>query len=182
MKTLVSLLVFIVVSIGNVSYSAGIEKMFVHRSAGDKSLFFIFSQTLPGCKETRSLTKSMDYDYTYLQKTDSVTMLLTLPLQSRATGLLAKITTDKESYIFEPELIYAEPRKGKIIYRLRLNMPFDTFVEMYSSTDPFIVSFNYDCSGREENLCFSYDKKKWLDNKEKLLSIIDLIKLNTGKK
>ena len=175
-------MVFFVVSLGNVLYPAGIEKMFVHRSAGEESLFFIFTQNLPACKETRTIAKSIDYDYTYLQKTDSVTMLLTLPLHYTATGISAEIKTDKESYTFVPELIYAEPKKGKIIYRLRLNMPYEAFVDMYSSTNPFIVSFNYDCSGREENVCFRYDDKKWLDNKEKLLSIIDLINLNTGKR
>lgn len=181
MKPLICILFFFIASFGNTLYSAGIEKMFVHRSAGEESLFFIFSQTLPACKETRSMSKSIDYDYTYLQKTDSVSMLLSLPLHHTVTGMSVEITSDKESYVFDPELIYAEPRKGKIIYRLRLNMPFETFVDMYSSNAPFIVSINYDYSGHEENVCFSYDQKHWLDNKGKILSIIDLIKINVGK-
>ena len=182
MRNFVSLMIFFVVSLGNVLYAAGIEKMFVHRKAGDESLFFIFSQKMPACKETKSIAKSIDYDYTYFQKTDSVAMLLTLPLNRTAHHIIADISTDKDTYSIVPELIYADPKNGKIIYRLRLNMSFETFVDMYSSSDPFTISFHYDYSGGDENICFRYDEKKWLSNQKNMVSIIELIKINTGKK
>ncbi|MDE5843289.1 MAG: hypothetical protein K2H35_06100 [Muribaculaceae bacterium] len=156
--------------------------MFIQKSAGNETLFFIFSQKLPVCKCTEIKSKPISYDYTYVSSTDSISMLITLPLKSASRDISISISTDDTTHIYNPELIYVHS-KGKFLeYRLRVNMSFEQFNTMYSSSVPFTVDVSTNSPTSESNLkyCFS-DRKKWENNKSRMMQIIDLIKLNTGK-
>ena len=118
----------------------GIQNMYVQRSAGGESVFFIFSQKLPACKDSKQEAKKVDYDYTYVQRTDSVSLLMTLELKEVVRNLNVTITNPDICIKSVPELIFAKAKGKGMQYRLRMMMTFAEFEKLYYSTSPFTMS------------------------------------------
>ncbi|MDE7382034.1 MAG: hypothetical protein K2N03_07920 [Muribaculaceae bacterium] len=180
MKKIVVIFSVIVMGIVNLS-ATNVKDMFVQRSTGDESLFFIFSQSLPGQRENRESPKKLDYDFTYVQKTDSVTMLMTVNLPKSPKKLLISVETGNNTFEKEAEIIFVKPAKSSYSYRLRIMLSFKEFEEMYESSSPFTISLHYDYINKLYDYKFRLSQNKWLDNRKKMMDIIELIKLNTGK-
>ncbi len=161
--------------------SKGIDKMYVQRSAGDESIFFIFPQTLTAHNDSKSISQSLDYDYTYVQKTDSVALLVSLTLKEPINNIDTEISYANSTFEFKPELIFAKPKGNKTIYRMRISMPFNDFEKIYNSETPFTISFLYTLNGERKQVNFGYDQKRWDENRLLIKRIINLIKINTGK-
>ncbi len=181
MERIFILIFTLIIGAGTTLQSKSINNMFVQRSVGDESLFYIFPQTLPAYKDTKSESKSLDYDYTYVQKNDSVTMLISLTLKAPVKKIKAEITCNNAVYRFEPELLFAKPKGNKLVYRLRLSMPYKDFENINMSPTPFVLSFYYGINEKESILNFGYNQKKWNENRQKMTSILNLININTGK-
>ncbi len=181
MKRVLLFLVSILITTGISIQSKSFDKMYAQRSAGDESIFFIYPQTLTALADSKSISKSLDYDYTYVQKTDSVAMLISLTLKEPVNKIDTEISCSNSTFKIEPELIFAKPKGNKITYRLRVTMPFKDFEEIYASKTPFILSFLYVIDGEREQLNFGYNQKNWDENRKNINRIINLIKINTRK-
>ena len=158
--------------------TSGIGGMYVQQHGEYGWLFHVFSQKMPSCDKK---SKPIAYDYTYVQKTDSVTMLSTF-ISSVAMKPLS-VTISSESCSFEKplELVYLKPKGKNFEYRLRCTMSFEQWDELYNCAKPFVVTYNFSKSGQTDSFSFSYSQRKWHSNREKLLQIINTIKLNTEK-
>lgn len=180
MKRVVNLFLFAVISC--YAYASGINKMYVQRNAGNECVFFIFSQKIPALDNTKMHTRNLEYDFTYAQRTDSVSMLLTVVLKEPVKMQQISIVNDNLSVSSAPETIYVKSVGSKMKYRLRLMMPFEEFYQIYNSPNPYTLMLSTENQGKILELMFGYDSKKWVDNSKKMRAIIELIKLNTGKK
>ncbi len=181
MKRIAFLIFLSILSVsGSYVNAGGINKMFVQRNAGDECVFFVYSQRMPGCDNIRKEVKHIDYDFTYAQRTDSVSMLMTVEVSQSMRNITGVISSDSIVYSSPVELIYVKSKGDTMQYRMRLMMPFDEFEAMYASaTDPFVLTIRHDNSIQE--LCFRYNPHKWESYRKKMCEIIELIKLNTGK-
>ena len=160
-------------------YAKGINNMYVQRSSGDETIFFILSQKLPVCKNCKLKNKSIAFDYTYVKKTDSVTMLITVPVEFPTKNFKLDISSDNYNQHYSPDIIYVHPKHNYYEYRLKIIMSFEEFENIYNSSDPFIIDFTFEYGNRVSILKYCYNSnKKWMDIKSKMLQIIDLIKLN----
>lgn len=162
--------------------SAGVGSMYVQRRGADGWLFFVFSQRLPALKGN-NLAKSIEYDYTYLESTDSVTILATLKTGFSSKPVSTRINYCGSSYEAPSELIYATPKGKGFVYRIKTTIPFDVWDQMYSCPVPFIISFGFSGAGERLMQCsFGYSAGKWKSNRDKMETIIESVKFNTGKK
>lgn len=166
--------------------ASNVSKMYVQRTSGDLSLFFIYSQKMPLTKDSKDKTKALEYDYTYAQVLDSVAMLYTVVLPNPVNDLHASFEYfssegSKEVASYNPETIYVKPKGDKFTYRMRIMMSFEDFEALYASELPFNFSLAYSYQGSDHSFSFAYPEKKWIKNRENMAAIIQLIRLNTKK-
>lgn len=161
---------------------AGVGNMYVQRHGSEGWLFFVFSQKLPAVKGN-VLAKNIEYDYTYLESTDSVTLLATLRTNLAQKPVYSVIDFCDTSYKAPAELIYASPKGKGFVYRIKTVMPFGIWERMYACSEPFVVSYEFSSDSVSMVKCsFGYSLGKWKDNRVKMASIIETVKFNTGKK
>lgn len=162
-------------------YGKDIKDMYVQRTGAEGSLFFIFKQDLPALKNTEKIAKKISYDYTYLEQTDSVAMLVTLLLPTVTKNIEMTVYYNSSEYNDASELIYVAAKGNKFEYRLRFMMPFHVFEKMYAADTPFVIKIQGNSDGKESAYEFGYNSKNWTNNRQKLSSIISIIRLNTHK-
>lgn len=176
------LLILMAVCTLNLNIEAkGIEKMYVQRTAADENLFYIFSQDLPALPSTKSLSKKIQYDFTYTQRTDSVAMIMSVKIKNAVKFENIKITADDFSEDYIPEIIYVKPSGSSMNFRIRIMLSFSDFEKIYNSPRPFILALFPNNSQHFGKLEFGYDSKNWGKHRADMLSIINIIKLNTSK-
>lgn len=162
----------------------GVNKMYVQAYGESGWIFHIFSQKLPSATSGQR-PKSLTYDYTYVEKNDSVAILCTIRLSGTETINDFEINYCDSLSINNtlPELVYAQPWKKGIEYRLRLYVPFMIWEQIYSCPTPFIMSFRVSRPDDEDlSYHFSYSDEKWKKHREDIIAIMNIIKLNTKKK
>lgn len=162
--------------------AAGVGNMFVQRHGSDGWLFFVFSQKLPALKGN-DLSKQIDYDYTFLESTDSVTLLATLRTDISRRPTCSQVNFCDTTYTAPVELIYATPKGKGFVYRIKTVMPFRIWESMYACSEPFVITYEFSGVNASPVKCsFGYSIGKWKDNRAKMTSIIETVKFNTGKK
>ncbi|MDE5838631.1 MAG: hypothetical protein K2H39_06225 [Paramuribaculum sp.] len=181
MKHLLNLLLLTVI-ICCQGYASGISKWYVQRNAGNECVFFIFSKKIPALENTKAIIKNLEYDFTYAQKNDSVAMLLTLKIKQPVKVQKISIMDGTVAISSVPEIIYVNSVGSKMKYRLRLMMSFEEFCKIFDSTNPYTLILNLEDQKRYYDVMFGYNSKEWADYSKKMRDIIELIKLNTGKK
>lgn len=161
----------------------GIKEMYISRTVGEDSIYHILSQNMPSCKKgSGEKLKPMEYDYTYVRRTDSVAMLMSVRLPTAGRNVEVAIAADDSLRTYPTELIYVNPKGNNYEYRLRIMMPFEEFETMYKDTgSPFSVNVEYVSDGSIRNICFGYDPKKWKSKYTPMKQIIEIIKLNCQK-
>ncbi|MCM1070135.1 MAG: hypothetical protein NC210_03420 [[Clostridium] fimetarium] len=179
MKHLAATRMLILCAIAMTLCGAGIGNMYVQKKGDSGWMFHIFSQKMPLLYGDAG--KHMEYDYTFVEKTDSVSLLATVVCAGAPKPVDMAVSYGDARYNRQPDLIYAKPKGEKTEYRLRLMLPFETWDAMYGSVEPFVVSFGFS-SGRDTMVAsYGLTGNKWRKNKEKIAVIIGQIKLNTGK-
>lgn len=160
---------------------ASIRKMYVQANGEYGWVFHVFSQKLPSPIKNQQ-PKSIMYDYTYVEQTDSVAILCTIRLSgAERIGTVGINSCDVASSTV-PEMVYVQPWKNGIEYRLRTYIPFKMWEQIYDCPAPFTLSFHVASSGdTSQAYVFSIPDKQWGKNREKIVSIMNIIKLNTGK-
>lgn len=156
--------------------------MYVQRKGEKGWLFHVFNQKM-GNSSTSSITpKNIDYDFTFLESTDSVNMLSTIVVPVGTTPTSLSLLSCGYEREFSPETIYVKPMgKNSLEYRFKISFPFKFWDEVYQCTEPFNLKYNIKIGGRYSTLSFGYSRTKWKSNREKMLAIIQVIKYNTGK-
>lgn len=158
--------------------TSGIGGMYVQQHGEYGWLFHVFSQKMPSSDKK---IKSIAYDYTYVQNTDSVTMLSTFISSVAMKPLSATISSETCSFEEPVEMLYLKPKGKEFEYRLKFTMSFEQWDDLYNCEKPFVVTYNFSNSVQSESFSFSYSQGKWNSNRKKLLQIINTIKLNTEK-
>lgn len=162
--------------------TSGIDKMYVQRLDKSGWVFHVLSQKMNSSSKQKYAPKTINYDYTYVEKLDYVDMLSTLVLPNAATPQSISIVTCNTDTCFNPEFIYVKPKgKGLLEYRLKLSMSFDLWSEMYECEKPFSICYSVKLNGDNTDIKFSYSNSKWKTNRDKMNTIIRVIKFNTGK-
>lgn len=158
--------------------SSKIEKMYVQRQSDHGWVFYIFEQKMNSI-DKQSPSKSIVYDYTYVEDTDSVSMLSTIVLRDVAKPMKVVIATEGGLYDFEPEQIYVNTKGDKMVYRLKIGIPFKVWEKIYYSSSPFKLTYEFE--GEKDGLPLTFNfsnKKEWGSLSENMQKIIGLIKLN----
>lgn len=161
---------------------AGVGNMYVQRHGRDGWLFFVFSQKMPAVKGNSS-AKNLEYDYTYLESSDSVTLLATMKTDLSQRPLSASIMTCDTVYNAPVEMIYATPKGKGFVYRIKTVMPFRIWEKMYDCRKPFVIKYCFSDGDNGFFECaFGYPEGKWKGNRKKMGMILETVKFNTGKK
>lgn len=143
-------------------------------------MFHIFSQKMPSVSSNNA-AKNINFDFTYVEQTDSVSMLATVAHTESARPMEVSVDTGDTTYNFIPELVYAEPKRNNMEYRLKIVLPFNVWENMYDSPRPYRISFNFKSDIAPDRYTYGFPVKKWKSKQEKMTAIIGQIKLNTGK-
>lgn len=152
--------------------------MFVQRQGDFGWLFYVFSQKIPSADKK---CPDLKYDYTYIEQTDSVTVLSTLILPSALIPVEATISIGDSTTSYKLNSVYIEPKGKKFEYRLRFAIPMSKWEQMYESPNPFILYFTLQNKLSNLSFQFAYPQNKWNSNREKMNQIIYTVKLNTNK-
>ncbi|MDE6717519.1 MAG: hypothetical protein K2J70_04920 [Muribaculaceae bacterium] len=176
-------MVFVFVLLGCFSVNAkNINKMYVSRTVGKESVYHLFQQSMPPCKGTKEKLKPLQYDYTYVRKTDSISMLMSVVLTVPGRDIEVTIEAKDSFEVYPAEVIYVKPKGKNYEYRLRVMMPFEEFEAMYKDANsPFSIIVRYTFNGVGRSLCFGYDAGKWQSKYDPMRKIIEIIKLNSQK-
>lgn len=158
--------------------SAGINSMYVQKNGDNGWLFHIFSQKMPS---TDKKAKTLEYDYTYLEQTDSVTLLSTVITRTAGKPLTTTIAYCGEEYKAATGLIYLRSKGKNFEIRTSTVIPFAVWEAMYSSPQPFTLTYTMEQGGTTVDMTFGYSSGKWSGNSGKLRQIISTIRINTGK-
>lgn len=176
----IGIILFLLISF---TITAGnINDMFTQRTAAGESVFFIRPQKLPTVKGEKCAGGKIEYDYTYVQRTDSVALIMSAKLDEVATDIVCDLRANGSDVRQKAEVIYVKP-KGKLLeYRLRVYLSFEEFEKIYLSKEPFVLCLELESRGEQKNYYWGLKQSDWKKNRENMLGIIDLIKLNTGKR
>lgn len=173
MKKLFILLVCIV----SVSISAqNLKKFYIQAAHESGQLFFIFPQKMKVSQATNKLKVSkLLYDYTHLTSEDEVSMLSTVIVNEPLTLEAVRINfSDGVEEEYKLEKIYVKPKSSKWQYRVRATIPLEKIKKMYSSNQPFSITY-LSADGKQE-IRYKDNQSKW--NKiypkfKKVLYIVD---------
>lgn len=160
--------------------TSGIDKMYVHRKGENFSIFHIFSQEMPANKSNPNKEK-LKYDFTYNDSIGIVTLAANVIVSNPSSTTGCLIETKDSTYNFPTEQLYVKAKKKKFNYRLKTDIPFDLWCKMYEENKSYMISFLFQNAMHSDTLSFSYPEKTWRNNREKILQIIQLIKLNDKK-
>ena len=152
--------------------------MFVQRQGDFGWTFHVFSQKIPSMDKK---CPDLKYDYTYIEQTDSVTVLSTLTLPSALTPVETLLTAGGSTTPYRLTSVYIEPKGKKYEYRLRFVIPLSEWEQMYKFPTPFVMDFTLKDNLSLSSFRFAYPQKKWNSNREKMNQIIYTVKLNTNK-
>ncbi len=160
--------------------SAAVGNMYVQKRGEQGWLFHIFSQKIPRSSD-RQESKSCSYDYTYLEQTDSITILstITLPYAGKPSDMTISYCGTK--YGHTATTVFVKPSKNGYEYRLKSAIPFEVWDSIYSCSEPFILKFSFEADGTKKSVEYRYSDKKWKSQKEKMSEIINVIRFNTAK-
>jgi len=159
--------------------SIGFNDAFVQRQTAKGWLFHIFSQKMPSLDKK---SKDLKYDFTYLQETDSVTLLASMVTESSCRPDSLIITYCGNIYSTPAELLYLTPKKDKFDIRVKAAIPYEVWHNIYTCAKPFILQYTMRKGDTLDTYAFGYNCKKWKSNREKYYRIINSIKINTDKK
>ncbi|MDE7438238.1 MAG: hypothetical protein K2M93_07100 [Muribaculaceae bacterium] len=161
---------------------SGIGNMYVQRKGEHGWVFHIFTQKMSAKSNQHNVAGHVDFDYTFVEDTDSVSMLSTVKFPIGTKPVSIDIVSAGKSYNFSPEIIYVKPKgKMSLEYRFKISFPFSIWNEIYESPLPFSLQYNTILQETEHTASFGYDKSKWGANQKKMLAIIEIIKYNTNK-
>ena len=161
----------------------GLNKMYVQAYGESGWIFHIYSQKLPSVTPEQH-PKFINYDYTYVEANDSVAILCTIRLSEIETIKGFEINNRDTLSLnnISPEIVYVQPWKKGIEYRLRLYVPFMVWEQMYYSSTPFTLSFQVSrLNDKDLSYKYSYSDKKWKKHRDNITAIIKIIKLNAKK-
>lgn len=158
--------------------TAGINSMYVQKHGDNGWLFHIFSQKMPS-KDKKA--GNLEYDYTYLEQTDSVTLLSTIISKNAFRPVTATISYCDTQYSVKTDLVFLRPKGKKFEIRTGIVIPFDVWEAMYMCPQPFTLTYAMKYDDTPTYITFGYNTDKWRGNSRKIRQIISTIKVNTGK-
>ncbi len=158
--------------------TAGINSMYVQKHGDNGWLFHIFSQKMPS-KDKKA--KNLEYDYTYLEQTDSVTLLSTIISKNACRPVTATISYCDTQYSVKTDLVFLRPKGKNFEIRTGIVIPFDVWEAMYMCPQPFTLTYAMEYGNTPTDITFGYNTGKWRDNSRKIRQIISAVKINTGK-
>ena len=160
---------------------AKLTDKYVSRKGEKGYIFHIFEQDL-NSSPSNKISGKIKYDYTYVQETDSVSFLstLTLPTDYYKPQEIS-IQTCGSTYSETPEIIYVQPQKNKIQYRLKINIPYQIWEEMINCTEPYQLHYTFGTENGNVNLNFEYPGSKWAKIRKDLSEILRVIKISANK-
>jgi len=158
--------------------SAGINDMFVQKKGENGWLFHVFSQKMPSRDEK---VKSLEYDYTYLEQTDSVTLLSTIISKTAYTPETATFSYCGTVYSAKTNLVFLKPKGKNYEIRTSTVIPFNVWDSLYLCPNPFSLTYTMKYNNNYIDMTFGYSSGKWKSNSAKLRQIINSVKINTWK-
>ena len=160
---------------------AALKNKYTEGRRSNEYILHIFERNLNASKSNKTI-KNVKYDYTYVQTSDSVSILTTITVpNSCGTPSDIALSFCGKQLSMKPELIYVSPIKNGLEYRLRIAIPYEDWEEMINCAKPYDVIYKFSDNTSYHSFEFSYPQSKWNKVREELLQIRDIIRINTGK-
>ena len=137
-------------------------------------LYFVLPRKMP--EMNGICRKPLYYDYTNMDASDSVSLLMTVTAGRPLVVDSLQITTSLKEYRHRLERIYCKPVKRGWEYRFRSTIDYKEWERMYRESEPFILTL----SSTKENLRldFSDVPRKWEKIRNDFIDLQTLIQLN----
>lgn len=153
---------------------------YVQRQGERGWIFHTLSKEMP-TPISKQKPGSIDYDYTYVQNPDSVSLLFSIELDKAYKPISTDIQTCDTTYTYTPELIYADPKGKGFKCRMKISFPYSDWQDIYSCTTPFKIILLFGNDSISESYIFGFSGKKWEKHRKDLQQLLETIKYNIGK-
>lgn len=160
--------------------ASSLKSMYTERRGDNGLVVFFFEKKIPTLNKT-DLSSNIKYDFTYVESTDSISMLSTIitPISYRPEKIIISNCINKFEFI--PELIYVTPKKNNLEYRLKIQIPFKEWEEIFGCPESFEIDYVFKENNKIISGSYGMKKNSWKDYCEKMNSIINTIKISTNK-
>lgn len=162
------------------SFAISIKDMYIQRKGENDFVAFFFEKKL-GSKEKSPLSKNVKFDFTYVESSDSVTILSTIVSPFSASPSKLDILDCNGTLELKPEIIYIEPKKNGMEYRLKTIICFNDWEKLFACQNSFSFKYYFESDGAILNQTY-FVTKGWEDYRMKMISIINALKLSVNKK
>lgn len=154
------------------------KRFYVQTVHPEGLLYFVFPQKMPRqSHEKAAVRKPLQYDYTYLDACDSVTLLATVVTGAafRADSLCIGFASgEQKTTAAEP--IYCQPVKHSWESRIRCRLHRDDWERLYRAEAPFTLTF---VSGESDlRPCFGDKPRNWPKVCARFVRLHEIIRLN----
>lgn len=122
-------------------------------------VYFVFPHKIHENKKFSTADSPMKCDYTYVNSTDTVRVLMTIELKTLVQPTEFIIESQDSIISTSPvTLMYSEPQGKKYTYRLNASISYDKWLHIYKSKNPF----NFVIVDTDENrYVYAYKKNDW---------------------
>lgn len=160
-------------------FSAGADD-YVQRQSEKGWVFHMFCKKMPSAV-SKQKPGAVEYDYTYVEGPDSVSLLMTIELPAAYKPVRAEFRACGAVDAYESGLIYADSKGKGYKCRIKTSFPFDDWVRMYSCSDPFRLSLVFDGGSGYVSYVFGFAGRQWEKHRSEVSRFQQTIKYNTGK-
>ncbi len=163
------LTIAVILSITTV-YSKSLDNLYVSLLTEKGTVYHTYPLDLDYYKESNNLSVSnLKYDYTYVDTTDSVDVLMTVTYSALSKPL--DISFDN-STSYPLSIIYIDNKGNKFIYRIKCTISYKEWVEIYSNANP--INITLFCEDKIK-IKFNCPDKKWPSLRTDFTNLFKLI-------
>lgn len=153
---------------------------YVQRLSEKGHIFHMFSKKMPSGVRNQK-PKAIEYDYTYVEMPDSVSLLLTVELPAAYKPTEVEFQTCDTVYNYRSDLIYADPKGKGYKCRIKTMFPFCDWQRIYLCENPFVLILKFQSGTSRISYSFGFPAKHWEKERNEIAKFQDIIRLNTGK-
>ncbi|MCC8170344.1 MAG: hypothetical protein LIP00_00885 [Parabacteroides sp.] len=167
--------------IGLPGTAQNLKSFYVQTVHPDGLLYFVFPRKMPEAKNGKAVSRApLQYDYTYLDASDSVTVLLTVvtgPVFKCDSLCIGFASGEQKKAAASP--IYCKPVKHGWESRIRSRLHRNDWEQLYQAEQPF--TFTLSSAESDLRLRFGDQPRKWPQIRTRFVRLQEVIRLNKEK-
>ncbi len=160
------------------AHAQSLKDFYIQALHAKGKLYFVLPQKMNVAKEVKNFcAKSLSYDYTYLDSSDSVSILMTVTTNDvfKADSMIVSLS-ERTTMRYGVEIIYINPLKRGWESRVSCKITENDWQEMYQGEQPFKITFF--SSGSSIRPAYLDKPSKWKKISSKFLKLQEMIRIN----